>query len=49
MNECKICKHAHNVKGCASTHTEKALNLLAEGKIEDAKKNLESLQTHLNE
>ena len=49
MSECKECKHSHDVKGCASTHTETALKLLAEGKVEEAQKNLESLQTHLNE
>ena len=49
MSECKKCKYAHDMKGCASTHTETALKLLDEGKVEEAKKNLESLQTHLHE
>jgi hypothetical protein len=49
MSECKSCKHAQDVKGCASTHAETALKLLAEGKVDKAQKNLESLQTHLNE
>ena len=49
MNECKSCKYAHDVKGCASTHTETALKLLAEGKTEEAKKNLKNLQKHLKE
>ena len=49
MSGCKECKHAHDVKGCASTHAETALKLLAEGKVGEAKKNLESLQTHLSE
>jgi len=47
MSECKSCKYAHDVKGCASTHAEMALKLLAEEKIEEAQKNLENLQTHL--
>jgi len=49
MSECKKCQYATDVKGCASTHAEAALKLLAEGKVEEAKRNLESLQTHLNE
>jgi soluble cytochrome b562 len=49
MSECKKCKYADDMKGCASTHAETALKLLAEGKIEEAQKNLESLQTHLKE
>ena len=44
----RACKYAHDVKGCASTHAETALKLLGEGKAEEAQKNLESLQTHLN-
>lgn len=47
MSECKTCKHANDVKGCASTHAETALKLLAEGKVDEAQKNLESLQAHL--
>jgi hypothetical protein len=47
MSECKNCKFANDVKGCAQTHTETALKLLSEGKVEEAQKNLESLQTHL--
>ncbi len=47
MSECQSCKYAHDVKGCASTHTETVLKLIAEGKIEEAHKNLENLQTHL--
>jgi hypothetical protein len=49
MSECKSCKYAHDLKGCASTHAETALKLLAEGKVEEAQKNLESLQAHLRE
>jgi len=49
MSECKKCKYAYDLKGCATTHTETALKLLSEGKIEEAKKNLESLQKHLKE
>ena len=49
MSECKSCKYAQDVKGCASTHAETALKLLAEGKVEEAQKNLENLQTHLKE
>ncbi len=49
MSECKECKYSHDVKGCVSTHAETALKLLAEGKDVDAQRNLESLQTHLNE
>ena len=47
MSECKNCKFAYDVKGCASTHTEQALKLLAEGNLEKAKENLENLQNHL--
>jgi len=49
MSECKKCKYANDTKGCASTHAEAALKLLAEGNVEEAKRNLESLQTHLKE
>ena len=49
MSECKSCKYARDVKGCASTHAETALKLIAEGKVEEAQKNLENLQTHLKE
>ena len=49
MSECKTCKHANDAKGCASTHAETALKLLAEGKVEKAQRNLENLQAHLKE
>ena len=49
MSECKSCKFANDVKGCASSHAQSALKLLAEGKVEKAQKNLESLQAHLKE
>jgi hypothetical protein len=49
MSECKTCKYANDVKGCAATHTEQALKLLAEGNLEKAKENLENLQNHLRE
>ena len=49
MSECKDCKFTHDVKGCASSHAETALKLLAEGKVEEAQENLENLQTHLKE
>jgi hypothetical protein len=49
MSECKSCKFANDVKGCASSHAQSALKLLAEGKVEEAQKNLESLQAHLKE
>jgi hypothetical protein len=38
MSECKTCKHANDAKGCASTHAETALKLLADGKVEEAGK-----------
>ena len=47
MSECKGCKHANDARGCATTHAETALNLLAEGKVEEAQKNLENMQAHL--
>ena len=49
ISECKSCKFAHDVKGCVSTHAETALKLLAEGKVEEAQKNLENLQTHIKD
>jgi len=49
MSGCKECKNVHDVKGCASIHAKTALKLLAEGKVEEAQKNLENLQTHLKE
>ena len=49
MSECKGCKFVHDVKGCASSHAETALKLLADGKVEEAKKNLEGIQAHLKE
>ena len=49
MSECKSCKFANDIKGCASSHAQTALKLLAEGKVEGAQKNLESLQAHLKE
>ena len=47
MSECKGCKHAKDTQGCATTHAETALKLLAEGKVEEAQQNLENMQAHL--
>ena len=49
MSECKKCKFASDVHGCASSHAETSLKLLSEGKVEEAQKNLENLQSHLKE
>jgi hypothetical protein len=49
MSGCKGCKFAGDLKGCASSHAETALKLLADGKFEEAKKNLDGLQSHLKE
>ena len=49
MTECKSCKYARDLKGCASHHIETARNLIAEGKIEEADENLKGIQQHLKE
>ena len=49
MSGCKGCKFANDLKGCASSHADTALKLLSDGKVEDAQKNLEGLQSHLEE
>ena len=49
MGECKGCKFANDLKGCASSHAESALKLLADGKVDEAQKSLEGLQSHLEE
>jgi hypothetical protein len=49
MSECKSCKYAEDLKGCASHHVETARNLIAEGKIEEADESLEGIQRHLKE
>lgn len=49
MSGCKGCKFSNDLKGCASSHADTALKLLADGKIEEAQKNLEGLQSHLEE
>jgi hypothetical protein len=49
MSECKACKYANDLKGCASHHVETARKLLAEGKIDEADENLKGIQRHLQE
>ena len=49
MSDCKSCKFANDAKGCASSHAESALKLLAEGKVEEAQKSLESMQKHMKD
>ncbi len=49
MSGCKECKFANDLKGCASSHATESLKLLADGKVEEATKNLEGLKSHLNE
>jgi hypothetical protein len=49
MSGCKGCKLANDLKGCASSHATESLKLLAEGKVEEASKNLEGLKSHLND
>ncbi len=49
MSECKKCKFADDVHGCASSHAETALKLLSEGKVGEAQNNLENLKSHLKE
>jgi hypothetical protein len=49
MVECKSCKYADDLKGCASHHIDTARNLIAEGKIEKADENLKGIQHHLKE
>jgi hypothetical protein len=49
MVECKSCKYAKDLKGCASHHLETVRNLIAEGKIEEADENLKGIQQHLKE
>ena len=49
MSGCKGCKFANDLKGCASSHADTALKLLADGKVEEAQKNLKGLQSHLEE
>ena len=49
MSECKGCKFSKDMNGCASHHADTALKMLAEGKIEEAQKNLEGLKAHTTE
>ncbi len=49
MSGCKGCKFTNDLKGCASSHATESLKLLADGKVEEATKNLEGLKSHLNE
>jgi hypothetical protein len=49
MSECKACKYANNLKGCAAHHVETARKLIAEGKLDEADKNLKGIQQHLQE
>ena len=49
MSECKNCKHAKDLKGCASHHVETARKLIAEGKVKEADENLMGIQKHLKE
>ena len=46
---CKACKHASDLKGCASKHVNEALQLLSEGKVDEANQNLKGLETHLKD
>ena len=49
MSECKSCKYAKDLKGCASHHVETARKLIAEGKVKEADENLMGIQQHLKE
>ena len=48
MSGCKGCKFTNDLKGCASSHATESLKLLADGKVEEATKNLEGFKSHLN-
>ena len=48
-NLCKSCRHAHDLKGCATHHLETARSLIAEGRTEEADETLKGIQQHLKE
>ncbi|MFC1803365.1 hypothetical protein ACFL0D_05295 [Thermoproteota archaeon] len=49
MTECKSCKFADDLMGCASHHVDTARKLLSEGKTEEADDSLKGIQQHLKE
>jgi hypothetical protein len=49
MSECKACKYANDLKSCAAHHVETARKLIADGKLDEADKNLKGIQQHLQE
>ena len=48
-NICGGCKHAHDIKGCATHHVETARSLIAEGKIAEADESLKGILEHLKD
>jgi hypothetical protein len=46
---CHGCEHAKNLHGCASKHVGEARRMISEGKVEEADKQLHSLEKHLKE
>ena len=46
---CVECQYKEDLKGCVTKHVTTALKLLNEKKIEEAKAELTSLETHLRE
>ena len=46
---CVECEYKEDLKGCVKKHVASARKLLDEGKIEEAKAHLASLENHLRE
>ncbi len=46
---CVECEYKEDLKGCVKKHITSARKLLDEGKIEEAKAHLASLENHLKE
>ena len=46
---CQKCEHSEYLHGCASKHVGEARKLISEGKVEEADKQLDSLEKHLKE
>ena len=47
--ECKQCRYAEDLKGCATKHIKEARRLFAEGEVEAGDLQLSHVEKHLKE
>jgi len=47
--ECKKCRYAEDVKGCATKHIREARRLIAEGDVKEGDLQLSYVEKHLKE